>query len=87
MRNPAILFLDEATSSLDSESEQAVQAALENLMRGRTSFIIAHRLATTRNADKILVMDDGRVVEEGRHEELIARGGLYARLSQLQQLE
>ena len=87
VRNPAILFLDEATSSLDSESEQAVQAALENLMRGRTSFIIAHRLATTRNADKILVMDDGRVVEEGRHEELIARGGLYARLSQLQQLE
>ena len=86
VRDPAILFLDEATSSLDSESEQLVQKALENLMRGRTSFIIAHRLATTRNADLILVMDDGRVVEQGRHQQLMEKGGLYARLCQLQQL-
>ena len=87
LRDPAILFLDEATSSLDSESEQAVQKALENLMRGRTSFVIAHRLATTKNADLILVMDDGRIVERGRHDELMRLGGLYSRLSQLQQLE
>lgn len=86
VRDPALLFLDEATSSLDSESEQLVQKALENLMRGRTSFIIAHRLATTRNADVILVMEDGQVVEQGRHEQLIERGGRYARLCQLQQL-
>ena len=86
VRDPALLFLDEATSSLDSESEQLVQKALENLMRGRTSFIIAHRLATTRNADLILVMEDGQVLEQGRHEQLIERGGLYSRLCQLQQL-
>ena len=85
MKNPAVLILDEATSSLDSESEQLVQGALERLMQGRTTFIIAHRLATVRNADKIAVIDAGRVVELGTHDELSARpDGLYRRLSTLQ---
>jgi ABC-type multidrug transport system fused ATPase/permease subunit len=85
LRDPAILFLDEATSALDSESEEAVQKALRNLLRGRTSFVIAHRLSTIRDADLILVFDKGRVVERGRHEELLARDGLYRRLIDLQQ--
>jgi ATP-binding cassette subfamily B protein len=79
-----ILLLDEATSALDAESETAVQAALETLMRGRTTLVIAHRLATVRSADRIVVMDAGRIVEEGAHHALIARGGLYARLAELQ---
>ena len=85
LKNPAILILDEATSSLDSESERLVQTALDRLMQGRTTFIIAHRLATVRNADKIAVIEAGRVVELGTHDELSARPeGLYRRLSALQ---
>ncbi len=85
LKNPAVLILDEATSSLDSESERLVQLALDGLMRGRTTFIVAHRLATIRTADKIAVIDAGRVVEFGNHEELSAKpDGLYRRLSALQ---
>ena len=87
VRDPRILFLDEATSALDSESEGAVQQALDNLMEGRTSIVIAHRLATIHSADKILVMDSGSVAEQGTHEELIHQGGLYQRLWELQRLE
>ena len=85
LRDPAILILDEATSSLDSESERLIQEALEKLMQGRTSFIIAHRLATVRHADRIVVLADGRVAESGTHEELNAiEGGVYRRLASLQ---
>lgn len=85
LKDPAILLLDEATSSLDAESEQVVQAALDKLMEGRTSIIIAHRLATVRNVDKICVIDGGRIVEEGTHEELEAMSdGLYNSLAKLQ---
>lgn len=80
LKDPCILILDEATSSLDAESEAIVQAALDRLMRGRTSFIIAHRLSTVRNANRILVVEDGRIVEEGTHAELLQRGRTYARL-------
>jgi subfamily B ATP-binding cassette protein MsbA len=86
VRDPAILFLDEATSALDSESEEAVQRALGNLMRGRTSFVIAHRLSTIRDADVILVLSEGRLVERGRHAELLASGGIYRRMLELQQM-
>ncbi len=86
LRDPAILILDEATASLDAESEGAVQTALQNLMRGRTCFVIAHRLATVANADVILVMEQGRVAERGTHAQLVERDGLYFRLRQLQQL-
>jgi ATP-binding cassette subfamily B protein len=84
LRDAPILLLDEATSALDAESESAVQAALERLMQGRTSIVIAHRLATVLKADRILVMDEGRIVEEGTHATLVAKGGLYARLAELQ---
>ena len=84
LRDPALLLLDEATSALDAESERLVQAALDRLMAGRTTLVIAHRLATVLKADRILVMDQGRIVESGRHEELVRAGGLYARLAALQ---
>lgn len=84
LKDPAILILDEATSSLDSESEQLVQEALDNLMKGRTSFVIAHRLSTIRNADKIVVIDKGTVIETGSHQELMASNGLYRRLNEMQ---
>ncbi|MGI8784571.1 MAG: ABC transporter ATP-binding protein [Acidobacteriota bacterium] len=84
MKNAPILILDEATSSLDSESEKLVQQALANLMQGRTTFVIAHRLSTIRRADKIVVMDDGQIRDTGTHEELLARPGIYRKLYQLQ---
>ena len=85
LRNPRILILDEATSSLDSESEYLIQQALSELMKSRTSFVIAHRLSTVMNADLILVLDEGRIVERGRHEELATKpGGLYAHLCEIQ---
>ena len=84
LRDPALLLLDEATSALDAESERLVQAALDRLMAGRTTLVIAHRLATVLKADRILVLDQGRIVESGRHEELVRAGGLYARLAALQ---
>jgi ATP-binding cassette subfamily B protein len=84
LKDAPVLLLDEATSALDAESETAVQAALEHLMQGRTSLVIAHRLATIKSADRIVVMDEGRIVEEGSHDVLIARDGLYARLARLQ---
>lgn len=85
LKNPKILILDEATSSLDSEAERLVQDALEKLMRGRTSVVIAHRLSTVRKADQILVLDQGRLVEKGTHEELIQlQNGIYRNLSELQ---
>ncbi|HKG69073.1 MAG TPA: ABC transporter transmembrane domain-containing protein [Segetibacter sp.] len=84
LKDPAILILDEATSSLDSESEQLVQEALENLMKGRTSFVIAHRLSTVRNADKIVVIDKGIVSESGTHQQLINHNGIYRKLNEMQ---
>ena len=80
LKDPPILILDEATSSVDTETERAIQKALDRLMRGRTSFVIAHRLSTVRRADQILVMEHGRIIERGRHAELLAGGGLYAKL-------
>jgi subfamily B ATP-binding cassette protein MsbA len=84
LKDPRILILDEATSALDTESERAVQAALERLMEGRTSFVIAHRLSTVQRADRIIVLQGGRIVESGPHAALLAQGGLYAHLWSLQ---
>src|SRR5208282_1732443 len=80
LRNAPILLLDEATSALDAESERQVQDALTRLTKGRTTIVIAHRLSTVRDADQIFVLEKGRVVESGRHQALLARGGLYAQL-------
>ena len=80
LKNAPILLLDEATSALDTESERLVQAALKDLMRGRTTLLIAHRLSTVIDADRIYVIDGGRVIESGRHGELLQMGGVYARL-------
>lgn len=84
LKNPRILILDEATSALDTESERLVQEALDRLMVGRTSFVIAHRLSTIKNADRILVLEDGKLVEDGNHEQLMAMDGLYAHLYKIQ---
>jgi ATP-binding cassette subfamily B protein len=84
LRDAPILLLDEATSALDAESEQLVQQALDELMRDRTTLVIAHRLATVRAADRIVVLDEGMIVEQGSHDALAAAGGLYARLARLQ---
>ena len=89
LADPPILILDEATSSVDTRTEVLIQKAMDNLMEGRTSFIIAHRLSTIRDADLILVMNDGDIVEQGTHEELLARNGFYAELynSQFENVE
>jgi ABC-type multidrug transport system fused ATPase/permease subunit len=84
LRDTPVLLLDEATSALDARSEAEVADALARLAAGRTVLVIAHRLSTVRGADKIVVLDQGRVAEEGRHDDLLARGGIYARLYRLQ---
>jgi subfamily B ATP-binding cassette protein MsbA len=87
LENAPILILDEATSHLDTESEMLVQRALANLMTGRTVIVIAHRLSTIHRADKIVVLDQGRICETGRHDELVSAGGIYQKLYELQFLE
>jgi ATP-binding cassette subfamily B protein/subfamily B ATP-binding cassette protein MsbA len=84
LKNPPILILDEATSALDTESEKLVQEAIDNLMKNRTSIVVAHRLSTIKNADLICVMNEGRIVELGKHEELILKDGYYKRLCDMQ---
>jgi len=84
LKNPAVLILDEATSALDTETERAIQASLAELARGRTTLVIAHRLATIRNADRIVVVDETGVAEQGRQDELLAAGGIYRRLHDAQ---
>ncbi|MGB2295427.1 MAG: ATP-binding cassette domain-containing protein, partial [Candidatus Puniceispirillum sp.] len=84
LKDAPILLLDEATAALDAASEKQVQTALERLQKGRTTLVVAHRLATVRNADMILVMEDGGITETGTHDDLIAKNGLYARLCELQ---
>ena len=84
LKNPDILILDEATSALDTESEKLVQDALNKLLKGRTSVVIAHRLSTIHNADQIIVVDHGRIAEQGTHTELMARNGIYAKLIEMQ---
>ena len=80
LANPRILILDEATSSVDTQTERLIQEALAHLLKGRTSFVIAHRLSTVINADRIVVIHDGRIVEQGTHSELLAQGGMYYQL-------
>ena len=89
LANPKILILDEATSSIDTRTEIQIQSAMDNLMKGRTSFIIAHRLSTIKNADLILVMNHGDIVEQGTHEGLLEKGGFYSELynSQFEEVE
>ena len=84
LKNPPILILDEATSALDTESEKLVQQALENLMKNRTTLVVAHRLSTIKRADEICVVHEGKIVERGTHEKLIARGGYYKKLCDMQ---
>ncbi len=84
LRDAPVLLLDEATSALDAESEHAVQRAVEDLAKSRTTLIVAHRLATVKKADRIIVFDAGRIVAQGTHDALVAQGGLYARLARLQ---
>jgi subfamily B ATP-binding cassette protein MsbA len=87
LKNPQFLILDEATSALDTESEKLVQDALTKVLKGRTSVVIAHRLSTIMNADRIFVIDEGRIVEQGKHDELLAKGGVYAKLVELQNVK
>ena len=87
LKNPPIMILDEATSALDTESERLVQVALENMMKNRTSIVIAHRLSTIQNADEIIVMQKGEIAEQGTHNELIAKNGVYKKLVTMQSFD